>query len=149
MPKFAKSLLVLSPFALLAACGGESETADPMDDVATTPAATPAETAGAAAATATPVSYDCLPAQDLSVSYDNSVDPPTATLTLDGETYQLTAVEAASGAKYATDAGRSSGRTLVWWTQGQDGTLYEGTVGGTEADEEEVASCSQSSATAG
>jgi membrane-bound inhibitor of C-type lysozyme len=58
-------------------------------------------------------------------------------------------VEAASGAKYATDAGRSSGRTLVWWTQGQDGTLYEGTVGGTEADEQEVASCSQSIATAG
>jgi membrane-bound inhibitor of C-type lysozyme len=37
----------------------------------------------------------------------------------------------------------------VWWTQGQDGTLYEGTVGGTEADEQEVASCSQSIATAG
>jgi membrane-bound inhibitor of C-type lysozyme len=147
MPKFAKSLLVLSPFALLAACGGESETAAPADDMAAAP--TPAQTADAAAATATPVSYDCLPAQDLSVSYDNSVDPPTATLTLDGETYQLTAVEAASGAKYATDAGRSAGRTLVWWTQGQDGTLYEGTVGGTEADEEEVASCSQSSAAAG
>lgn len=145
MPKFAKSLLVLSPFALLAACGGESETAAPADDMAAAP--TPTPTADAAAAT--PVSYDCLPAQDLSVSYDNSVDPPTATLTLDGETYQLTAVEAASGAKYATDAGRSSGRTLVWWTQGQDGTLYEGTVGGTEADEEEVASCSQSSAAAG
>jgi membrane-bound inhibitor of C-type lysozyme len=146
MPKFARSLLVLSPFALLAACGGESETAAPADEVTTTPAATPAETAGAAAAT--PVTYDCLPAQDLSVSYNNSVDPPTATLTLAGETYQLTGVEAASGAKYATDAGRSSGRTLVWWTQGQDGTLYEGTVGGTADDEEEIASCSQSSAAA-
>lgn len=142
MFKHATALFALAPVVLLAACGKS-------DDTAATDAATATATATAAAtpvAVATPISYDCLPAQRLSASYDNSGATPKATLTLDGKTYELASVQAADGAKYATDQGRSSGKTLVWWTKGQDGTLYEGKVGGTADDETKLAECSPSTA---
>lgn len=143
MSKHAKALFALVPVALLAACGGSEDTA--ATDAATTAASTATATATPVAA-ATPISYDCLPAQRLMASYDNSGATPTATLTLDGQTYQLASVQAADGAKYSTDQGRSAGKTLVWWTKGQDGTLFEGTVGGTADDETKLADCSPSTA---
>jgi membrane-bound inhibitor of C-type lysozyme len=91
-----------------------------------------------------PVAYDCLPAQLLTVAYDNTGPTPTATLTLDGTTHVLSQVPSASGARYATDTGRTAGKTLVWWTKGQDGTLFEGTVGGAGEDETQIAECSPS-----
>ena len=79
----------------------------------------------------------------LSATYDNSGATPKAKLTIGDKSYDLTGVQAASGAKYATDQGRSAGKTLVWWTKGPEGTLYEGKVGGTDADEKKVSSCSE------
>jgi len=140
MHRLAKPLPALAPLALLAACGGGDEAPAPP----ATPTPTTAATTPATPTLPTPVAYDCLPAQNLVVSYDNSGATPTATLSLDGATYRLSSVPAASGARYSTDEGRTGGKTLVWWTQGQDGTLYEGDVGGTADSEQQIAECSPS-----
>jgi membrane-bound inhibitor of C-type lysozyme len=139
MPKVVPIALAMSPFVLLAACGGQ-ETAEPAAEATTAAAvATPAAAA--------PIVYDCLPAQRLSAVYDNTGPTSLATLTLDGATYQLTSVPTGSGARYVTESGRSPGKTLVWWTKGPDGTLYEGEVGGAEGAETKLAECSESVAT--
>lgn len=145
MPKsYSGILLASSPvlaLALLAGCGKKNET---VPANTTEPALTANETAAlgnAAAAAPTTVAYDCMPAQLLSATYDNSGATPKAKLTIGDKSYELTGVQAASGAKYATDQGRSPGKTLVWWTKGEEGTLLEGKVGGTDADEKKVASC--------
>lgn len=147
MPKsYSGILLASSPvlaLALLAGCGKKSETATANT---TEPAMTANETAvlgNATAAAPVTVGYDCMPALLLSASYDNSGATPKAKLTIGDKSYDLTGVQAASGAKYVTDQGRSAGKTLVWWTKGPEGTLYEGKVGGTDADEKKVSSCSE------
>ncbi len=141
MPRHAHSVLALSPLMLLAACGGSSDTAAPADETA---AATPTAVETAPVAAATPTSYDCLPAHLLTVAYDNSGATARATLTLDGQTHELTQIPAASGAKYKTDEGRTAGKTLIWWNKGESGILVEGPVGGPESDELTIAECSPS-----
>jgi membrane-bound inhibitor of C-type lysozyme len=136
MTMHAKALIALSPAFLLAACGGSKTEPAPTD---TATSATPT-----AAMADAPVAYDCLPAQRLSVAYDNSADPAKAALTLDGRTYDLTVGVSASGARYVTENGRTAGKTLVWWNKGQDGTLYEGTAGNPDAPETKIAECSPS-----
>jgi len=96
--------------------------------------------------TPTPIAYDCLPAQRLTAAYDNSGATAKATLDLEGTIYELFATPSASGVKYVSEKGRTPGKTLVWFTKGDDGTLYEGDVGGTEASEKELAECSPSDA---
>ncbi|WP_423602616.1 MliC family protein [Sphingomonas sp. MS122] len=144
MPKLStRSLLLSSPLlglALLGACGQKPATAPANGTAENTTAVN--ETAAAPAAAPQTVAYDCMPALLLSATYDNSTAPAKARLTIGDKSYDLTGVPAASGAKYATDQGRSAGKTLVWATQGEDGTLLEGKVGGTEADEKKVSSCS-------
>lgn len=143
MPKsYSGILLASSPvlaLALLAGCGKKSE-APPANTTLDT-SVVGNETAGAAVAPVT-TAYDCMPALLLSATYDNSGATPKAKLTIGDKSYELTGVQAASGAKYATDQGRSAGKTLVWWTKGEEGTLFEGKVGGTDADEKKVSSCS-------
>lgn len=147
MPKpYSGILLASSPIlalALLAGCGKKSET---VPANTTAPAMTANETAlpgNTVAEAPKTVAYDCLPALLLSAAYDNSGATPKAKLTIGDKSYDLTGVQAASGAKYASDQGRSAGKTLVWWTKGAEGTLYEGKVGGTDADEKKVSSCSE------
>lgn len=145
MPKqYSGSLLASFPvlcLALLAGCGqGQRNEAMPANATLDTNIAGN-ETAATAAAPVT-TAYDCMPALLLSATYDNSATPAKARLTIGDKSYDLTGVQAASGAKYATDQGRSPGKTLVWWTRGEEGTLFEGKPGGTEADEKKVASCS-------
>lgn len=147
MPKsYSGILLASSPvlaLALLAGCGKKSETAPANTGepaLTANESVVPGNTAAAAPVT---VGYDCMPALLLSAAYDNSGATPKAKLTIGDKSYDLTGVQAASGAKYATDQGRSPGKTLVWWTKGPEGTLYEGKVGGTDADEKKVSSCSE------
>ena len=146
MPKsYSGSLLACSPvlaLALLARCGQKAETAN----TTAVPAVTANEVmapGNAVAAAPVTVGYDCMPALLLSAAYDNSGATPKAKLTIGDKSYDLTGVQAASGAKYTTDQGRSAGKTLVWWTKGPEGTLFEGKVGGTDADEKKVSSCSE------
>jgi membrane-bound inhibitor of C-type lysozyme len=141
MPRHAPTILVLASIPLVAACDGGSESDVPADEpIAAAPAA--AEAAPPTSA----IAYDCEPAQRLTASYDNSGATPKATLSLEGTIYELFEVTSASGAKYATDEGRTPGKTLVWFTKGDDGTLYEGTVGGTEVEETKLADCSPADA---
>ena len=133
----AKFLLVPFPLVLLAACEQKNETSAANATLIATPR--PSATASAPTATA----YDCRPMLKLSAAYDNSGATPKVQLTIGEKMYELTEVIAASGAKYATDRGRAPGKTLVWWTKGRDGTLYEGKVGGTDVDEKEISSCSE------
>ena len=148
MPKsYSGILLAGSPvlaLALLAGCGQKTETAPANTSAEPAMTANEAMAPGnAVAAAPLTVAYDCMPALLLSAAYDNSGETPKAKVTIGDKSYDLTAVVAASGAKYATDQGRSAGKTLVWWTKGPEGTLYEGKVGGTDADEKKVSSCSE------
>lgn len=143
MPKLYTGSLLVSPLVglvLLAGCGQKPATAPANGTTDTTAVAN--ETMAPTAAAPQTVAYDCMPALLLSATYDNSATPAKARLTIGDKSYDLTGVQAASGARYATDQGRSAGKTLVWSTQGEEGTLSEGKVGGTEADEKKVSSCS-------
>ncbi|MCW4460345.1 MliC family protein [Sphingomonas sp. BT-65] len=126
--------------ALLAGCGQQPAT--PANGTTENTTAVNETAAAPTAAAPQTVAYDCMPALLLSATYDNATTPAKARLTIGDQSYDLTGVQAASGAKYATDQGRSAGKTLVWWTKGEEGTLFEGKVGGTEADEKKVSSCS-------
>lgn len=137
MPRHAHSVLVLSPLVLLAACGGSSETAAPTEAATT-------EAVAATQPTTVPIAYDCLPAHILTVAYDNAAATPTATLSLDGTEFVLGRIEAASGAKYKTETGRTTDKTLIWWDKGASGILVEGPVGGPESEELTIAECSPS-----
>jgi membrane-bound inhibitor of C-type lysozyme len=89
-------------------------------------------------------SYECSPAQALTVQYINSPGAESrALLTLNGAAYTLTEARSASGARYVTAAGRSPGATLVWWNKGNEGTLLEGKVSDPDAAEQLLATCTQ------
>ncbi len=143
MSRLGTALAAIALSGALVACGTASAPA-PADNVAANDVVdnaanmTMGETPTVIAA-----SYDCKPAMKVDVVYDNS-DPETsrAKVTIDGKTYDMTIARSASGARYATDAGRSPGKTLVWWNKGNDGTLLEGKAGAADATEETiVASC--------
>jgi heat shock protein HslJ len=78
----------------------------------------------------------------LLVHYDNA-DPQRAEawLSHDGRSWRLRAVPAASGARYAVNAGRSAGRALEWSTKGDEGLLREGPAGSASDGWEAVARC--------
>ncbi|HWK42656.1 MAG TPA: MliC family protein [Croceibacterium sp.] len=145
MPSRIRILAAFVPAMALAACGQSQQGNQEEGVVADVATGAPSQ---AATEITGPISYDCLPAQRLTATYDNSVEPSKATLVLDGKTYELTVGISASGARYVTEQGRTSGKTLVWWTKGQDGTLYEGTAGNPDAAETKIAECSPSASTA-
>ncbi len=63
------------------------------------------------------VSYDCAAAA-LQVRYVNAGDVSLAVFEADGETVVAVAVVAASGVRYA-------GGRHVWWTKGDEASLYD------------------------
>lgn len=140
MPRHVPQVLALSPLALLAACGGNSEPT-PADTAAATPTV-----AAVAPVAATPIAYDCLPAQRLTAAYDDSGATRAATLTLDGTIYELFATPDAGGVRYVSEEGRTPGKTLVWFMKGDEGTLYEGDVGAAPGGETLLAECAPSDA---
>jgi len=147
MLKRALPLTALLAPLLAAACGNPAAT--PKQEAAA-PAVQESAPAPAEPAAATPspapasiqATYECQPATAVSVSYDNSVDPPKAAVTVDGKVYDMTLSPSGSGARYLTTSGRAPDMTLVWWNKGRDGTLLEG-KGAESTDEKTIAACTE------
>lgn len=74
--------------------------------------------------------YEC-DGRHMPVTYINAGSISLAVLAVDGETVIASNVISASGARYA-------GAQYVWWTKGDEGSLYDLMRGG---EDEPVASC--------
>lgn len=72
------------------------------------------------------VTYTCTDGRRIEARYDNS-DPerPTARLEVDGRSFEMFNVRAASGARYSTESGLRPDHGLQWWTKGDTATLSE------------------------
>ena len=140
MLKRALPAVALIASLAVAACG--ERPAEPKQETATPAATEPAPPAPDAPPEVIEASYECVPAMAVSARYDNSVDPPKATVTVDGKAYDMTLALSASGARYMTVNGRTPGMTLVWWNKGHDGFLQEG-KGATSDDEKNIATCTE------
>ena len=68
------------------------------------------------------VRYDCEGAESFDVEYINAAPNFLAFVPHDGQTYLMSSVIAASGARYAA-------ANLVWWSKGTDAELYDLTQG--------------------
>ncbi len=110
------------PLLLLGACGKSK----PASDEPIVPN-TQIDAAAAAKMGSKDVAYECDPAMNIAIRYDNS-DPNKmkAIVTLDGKKYLMTSVVSGSGARYFTENGRAAGMTLTWWGRDDKGGLYEG-----------------------
>lgn len=64
------------------------------------------------------VRYDCEGAESFDVEYINAAPNFLAFVPIEGRTYLMTSVIAASGARYAA-------ANYVWWTRGPDAELYD------------------------
>ena len=64
------------------------------------------------------VRYDCEGAESFDVEYINAAPNFLAFVPVDGQTYLMTSVIAASGARYAA-------ANYVWWSKGTDAELYD------------------------
>jgi len=68
------------------------------------------------------VRYDCEGTEGFEVEYINAAPNFLAFVPYDGQTYLMSSVIAASGARYAA-------ANLVWWSKGPDAELYDLTQG--------------------
>ncbi len=72
--------------------------------------------------------YTCADGAKISAVYSEG-EPWQATVTADGKTSTLTQEVSASGVRYGDETG---GSKYVWWTKGNDGTLYVKKAGNEE-----------------
>lgn len=79
------------------------------------------------------VRYDCEGADSFDVEYINAAPNFLAFVPVDGQTYLMTSVIAASGARYAA-------ANYVWWSKGPDAELYDVSQG---EDAAPILSCSE------
>ncbi|HQW64363.1 MAG TPA: MliC family protein [Pseudomonadota bacterium] len=81
---------------------------------------------GAAPAAIVEVAYTCADGRRIEARYDNTRPGQSgARLQLDGRSFELYNVVAASGARYATESGLRPDHGLQWWTKGDEATLSE------------------------
>jgi|APFre7841882724_1041349.scaffolds.fasta_scaffold01550_8 membrane-bound inhibitor of C-type lysozyme len=98
----------------LAACGGE-----PTRSAAVAPSSP-------AAGAITEVAYTCADGRRIVARYDNTRPGESgARILIDGRSFEMFNVVAASGARYSTETGLRSGHGLQWWTRGDQATLSE------------------------
>jgi membrane-bound inhibitor of C-type lysozyme len=72
------------------------------------------------------VSYTCADGRRIEARYDNSVPGKSSLrLEVDGRSFEMFAVVAASGARYSTESGLKPDHGLQWWTKGREATLSE------------------------
>lgn len=110
----AGALLAAAVALGLAACGSATERG--ADGAAS----------GAASAAIVEVAYTCADGRRIEARYDNTRPGQSgARLQLDGRSFELYNVVAASGARYATESGLRDGYGLQWWTKGDEATLSE------------------------
>ena len=65
----------------------------------------------------------------------------SAALLINGEQYVLPAVAAVSGTKFMSKSGPTPGKSLIWWTIGNDAVLIEAPIGDTSGAKDERAKC--------
>lgn len=70
---------------------------------------------------ATPTRYACDRGVEVQAVYINDPEAAAVVVLVEGRMVTLWAEEAASGARYAWP---SDGSNYVWWTKGDDATLY-------------------------
>ncbi|GBL55522.1 MliC family protein [Pseudomonas citronellolis] len=112
-------LLAAAVPVLLVACGGEEKKAPPVDALVLP---------GDAKLDSRSVDYKCDDGRKFSVQYLNKGDNHLAVVPVsDSASLVFSNVISASGAKYA--AGQ-----YIWWTKGEEATLYKDWKGGEPAD---------------
>lgn len=80
----------------------------------------------AAPAAIVEVAYTCADGRRIEARYDNTRPGQSgARLQVDGRSFELYNVVAASGARYATESGLRPDHGLQWWTKGDEATLSE------------------------
>ncbi|MEC7119344.1 MAG: MliC family protein [Pseudomonadota bacterium] len=84
--------------------------------------------------------YTCTPDKTITATYDNSnAEQPKAMLDIDGVSYDLYSVAAASGARYATEQGINPEQGMQWHTKGDSAMLMTMTLDHTaNPDDEQV-----------
>ena len=71
-------------------------------------------------------SYTCADGRRIEARYDNSnPEQPMATIEVDGRSFAMFNVRAASGARYSTESGLRPDHGLQWWVKGDSATLSE------------------------
>lgn len=95
--------------------------------------------------TIAPVLYTCADGRRIEARYDNTDrERPTATLVVDGRSFEMYSVVAASGARYATESGLQPGHGLQWWTHGDRATLSAMLMDHTAGGPVELTTCTAS-----
>lgn len=113
----------------------EIEVNDPVEDVVPV-AVTQSNT----------VHYACTPNQDITVTYSTQdATQPKANLVINNVSYDMYAVVAASGARYATEQGIEPEQGMQWHTKGESGILISMTLDHTADPEDEriLLSCTE------
>lgn len=92
------------------------------------------------------VVYECTNGVDVSARYNTDrTDNSSVKLTIADKKYELSLIEAASGARYVTMRGSSPDTYLVWWTKDGAATLLEGLShdGSSVTEAKMVATCNE------
>ncbi len=73
--------------------------------------------------------YSCESGRQIRALYNNAVKPdpsiPAAQLIIDGVVFAFHQIVSADGARYGTEQGFEPDKGLIWWTKGEDATLFE------------------------
>lgn len=89
------------------------------------------------------VKYTCETGLGVTAFYSEGQDTSEAKLEIAGKTYALTSSISASGAKYTSPVGKSAGKSLTWWTKGEEAMLIEAPPGGEDGPNATIVKCKE------
>lgn len=87
------------------------------------------------------VRYTCDGGLDVTAYYSEAQNTSEARLAIGTESYMLASAISASGAKYSSAKGRNAGKTLTWWTKGDEAMLIEAPSGSEDGANETIVNC--------